>query len=67
MTDTHDTGNAANSLDGDTHEYTTDTQVRREVERAVEGVLDRWAIGDTAAETAIYVTKLRLTAAHLRH
>ncbi|WP_181417122.1 hypothetical protein [Loktanella sp. PT4BL] len=40
--------------------------MRRAVERAVEGVLDRWAAGNTAAQTEIYVTKLRLTAAHLR-
>jgi hypothetical protein len=45
---------------------TTDILVRRAVERAVEGVLDRWAAGNTAAQTEIYVTKLRLTAAHLR-
>ncbi len=46
--------------------YTTDTQVRLAVERAVEGVLDQWATGSTAAQTEIYITKLRLTAAHLR-
>ena len=45
---------------------TTDAQVRLAVERALEAVLDQWATGDTAAQTAIYVTKLRLTAAHLR-
>lgn len=39
--------------------YTTDTRVRREVERAVEGVLDKWATGDSKAETATYVTKLK--------
>ncbi|WP_354689867.1 hypothetical protein [Lentibacter algarum] len=46
--------------------FTTEARVRREVERAVETVLDRWATGNTAAETAAYVEKLRLTAAHLR-
>ena len=43
--------------------YTTETRVRREVERAVEGALDKWATGDSKAETAIYVTNLHLTAA----
>ena len=46
--------------------YTTDTQVRRAIERAVEGVLDQWATGSTKGQTEIYITKLRLTAAHLR-
>lgn len=46
--------------------YTTDTRDRRGVERAVEGILDKWATGDTAAQTSIYVTKLRLTAEDLR-
>ena len=45
---------------------TTDAKVRLAVERAVEAVLDRWATGDTAAETALYIERLRLTAAHLR-
>ena len=45
--------------------YTTDILVRRAVERAVEGVLVRLATGNTAAQTEIYVSKLRLTAAHL--
>ena len=44
----------------------TDTQVRLVVERAVEGVLDQWATGSTTAQTDAYITKLRLTAAHLR-
>ena len=46
--------------------YTTDTRARRGVERAVERILDKWATGDTAAQTSIYVTKLRLTAEDLR-
>ena len=46
--------------------YTTDTRDRRGVERAVEGILYKWATGDTAAQTSIYVTKLRLTAEDLR-
>lgn len=46
--------------------FTTEARVRREVENAVESILDRWATGDTAAETAVYIEKLRLTAAHLR-
>ncbi|UYP69155.1 hypothetical protein OIU14_05335 [Thalassobacter stenotrophicus] len=46
--------------------YSTDTRVRREVERAVEGVLDRWATGNVAKDVESYITKLRLTAAHLR-
>ena len=45
---------------------TTDAKVRLAVERAVEAVLDRWATGDTKAETALYIERLRLTAAHLR-
>ena len=36
------------------------------MERAVEGVLDQWATGSTKGQTEIYITKLRLTAAHLR-
>lgn len=40
--------------------------MRRAVERAVEGVLDQWATGSTTAQTAAYITELRLTAAHLR-
>ena len=44
----------------------TETRVRREVERAVEGVLDRWATGNVAKDVENYIAKLRLTAAHLR-
>ena len=29
--------------------FTTEARVRREVENAVESILDRWATGDTAA------------------
>ena len=44
----------------------TDRQVRLAVERAVEGVLDRWATGSTVAQTEANIAKLRLTASHLR-
>ena len=46
--------------------HTTAALVRRAVERAVEGVLDQCRTGNTAAQTEIYISKLRLTAAHLR-
>nr|WP_213394527.1 hypothetical protein [Yoonia sp.] len=46
--------------------HTTAALVRRVVERAVEGVLDRWAVGNTTKETELYIAKLRLTAAQLR-
>lgn len=44
----------------------TDAVVGKAVEKAVERVLDRWACGDTRKQTAMYVSKLRLTAKHLR-
>lgn len=45
---------------------TTETQVRLAVERAVEGVLDRWATGNKKQDVERYITKLRLTASNLR-
>jgi hypothetical protein len=47
--------------------FTTESRVRREVENAVESILDRWATGDTPAETAAYIEKLGITATHLRN
>lgn len=46
--------------------HTTAALVRRMVQRAVEGVLDRCAVGNTTKETELYIAKLRLTAAQLR-
>jgi hypothetical protein len=46
--------------------HTTAALLRRVVDRAVEGVLDRWAVGNTTKETELYIAKLRLTAAQLR-
>jgi hypothetical protein len=46
--------------------HSTDEKVRKVVERAVEGVLDRWAVGNTTKETELSIAKLRPTAAQLR-
>lgn len=44
----------------------TEAHVRIAVEQAVESLLDRWATGDTKAQTEKYLHKLELTAQNLR-
>ena len=45
----------------------TEAHVRIAVEQAIERLLDRWATGDTKAQTEKYLHKLRLTAQFLRN
>ncbi len=44
----------------------TEAHVRIAVEQVVERLLDRWATGDTKAQTEKYLHKLELTAQNLR-
>ena len=44
----------------------TEAHVRIAVEQAIERLLDRWATGDTKAQTEKYLHKLALTAQNLR-
>ena len=44
----------------------TEAHVRIAVEKLVERLLDRWATGDTKAQTEKYLHKLELTAQNLR-
>jgi acyl-CoA reductase-like NAD-dependent aldehyde dehydrogenase len=44
----------------------TEAHVRIAVEKVVEKLLDRWATGDTRAQTEKYLHKLALTAQNLR-
>lgn len=44
----------------------TEAHVRIAVEQLVESLLDRWATGDTKAQTEKYLHKLALTAQNLR-
>ena len=44
----------------------TEAHVRIAVEKVVERLLDRWATGDTKAQTEKYLHKLALTAQNLR-
>ena len=41
---------------------TREVRINRQVERAVEKILDRHAKGNTEAQTAAYLTSLRLIA-----
>ena len=64
MTDTHNTSDAPHSIDGDTHEI-HHRRTCPQGSRARGGSRPR-PMGDTAAETVIYIERLRLTAANLR-
>lgn len=44
----------------------TEAHVRVAVEKVVERLLDRWATGDTKAQTEKHLRKLELTAQNLR-